>query len=276
MGVRGYWLGATAWVVLTAAPGAAQGTVTAAATALASSSPTAAPAAVLIAPVQGSDALGASYGEPVSNAVRGALRSRGHQVTAGQEPWGRAVVDCQTPECIEHALDAADAAFAVVPAVWSRERGGAELTLTLVQRSGRSLNVSAALGTDVSRTATALVDMLLMRQAASSAGPEVWPDATASETPHPHAWKAGPILLIAAGSAAFVAIGVAAGIRDDSQQLDGAAVGAWSAVGTAAVAGGIAWWVVGKKRRRSENSRHGARGATVGFQPTRIDLRLRF
>ncbi|HSN81454.1 MAG TPA: hypothetical protein VLS88_02655, partial [Polyangiales bacterium] len=119
--MRGYWLGATAWVLMTAAPGAAQRTVTAAGTALASSSPTAAPAAapaaVLIAPVQGSDALGASYGEPVSNAVRGALRFRGHQVTAGQEPWGRAVVDCQTPECIEHALDAADAAFAVVPAV---------------------------------------------------------------------------------------------------------------------------------------------------------------
>lgn len=275
MGVRGRWLGVAAWALLMAAPGAAQGDMTAAGTAArAAVSPPVSGTAVLIAPVQGSDALGASYGEPVSNAVRDALRSRGHQVTAVQEPWGQALVDCQTPECIEHALDAADAAFAVVPAVWSRERGGAELTLTLVQRSGRSLNVSAPFGADVSRTATALVDMLLARQAA--AGPDVRPDATASETPHPHAWKAGPILLIAGGSAAFVAIGVAAGIKDDGQQLDGAAVGAWSAVGAAAVAGGIAWWVVGKKRRRSENSLHGARGVTVGFQPTRIDLRLRF
>ncbi|KPK16062.1 MAG: hypothetical protein AMJ62_07215 [Myxococcales bacterium SG8_38] len=223
-----------AWVLLTAAPASASA------------------GSVLLAPLQGSDALGASHAEPVANAVRRALGSRGHLVADGEELWGQAVVD-----------------------FWSRQRGGAELTLTLVQRSGRNLNVSTALGTDASQAATALVDMLLMRQAASSVGPDR-SDAAASEAAHPHAWKAGPIVLIAAGSAAFVAIGVAAGVQDDGQQLDGAAVGAWSAVGAAAVAGGIAWWVVGKKRRRPENSQHDARGATVGFQPARIDLRLRF
>ena len=257
MGARGDWLGVAAWVLLTAAPASASA------------------GSVFLAALQGSAAIGASHAEPVANAVRRALGSRGHLVADGEELWGQAVVDCQTPECVEHALDAADAAFAVVPAVWSRQRGGAELTLTLVQRSGRNLNVSTALGTDASQAATALVDMLLMRQAASSVGPDR-SDAAASEAAHPHAWKAGPIVLIAAGSAAFVAIGVAAGVQDDGQQLDGAAVGAWSAVGAAAVAGGIAWWVVGKKRRRPENSQHDARGATVGFQPARIDLRLRF
>ena len=39
-------------------------------------------------------------------------------------------------------------------------------------------------------------------------------------------------------------------------------------VGAAAIGGGIAWWVVGAKRRRP--------APTIALRPTGIDLRLRF
>ena len=196
---------------------------------------------------------------------------------------GQAAIACQTPGCVEQTLDAAGAAFAIVPAIWSRKSGGEELTLTLVQRSGRNLNANGVVGDDLSGTAADLVDELLERQAAavaaeaSEAAAAVVPAAAApSESAHPHAWKAGPIILIGGGAAAIIAVGVAAGIKSDTQQLNTAAVANWSAIGAAAIAGGVAWWVIGEKRRRSRAKSSSSPSPTIAFRPTGIDLRLRF
>lgn len=271
----GHRLGVVAWVVLMAAPAGAQEAGSA--------------QSVLVASVQGSQALGSRQGELVA-AVRDALESRGYRVSVSPD-GGRAVVDCQTSECIGKALDAGTAAFAIVPALWWRERGGCELTLTLVQRSGRNLNASAGPVNDLTDEAATLVDQLLARQAflAARLAPATTAGSTStfeerrrpggsadSDSAHPHAWKAGPSLLIAAGAGAFVAVGVAAGVKGDHQRLNGAAVGAWSAIGAAAIAGGIAWWVVGEKRRGPNHALQGSRGAALSLHPTRIDLRLRF
>ena len=239
---------------------------------------------VLVAPVQGSEALRVQHGERVVGAVRRALEARGYEGTVSQEVLGQAVVACQTPECVGQTLDAAGAAFAIVPAIWSRESGGEELTLTLVQKSGRNLNATGVVGDDLAGTAADLVDELLERQAAAvaaeaAAAAAVVPiprAAAPSEPAHPHAWKAGPIILIAGGATAIVAVGVAAGIRDDTQQLNTVAVATWSAIGAAAIAGGIAWWVIGEKRRRRRAEPTGALAPTIAFRPTAIDLRLRF
>jgi hypothetical protein len=270
------------WVVVIAAgPAAAQesGAESETAAASESASETAA-VSVLVAPVQGSEAARVRHGERVLGAVWRALSARGYREAVSPELLGSAVVACQTPECAEQALEAADAAFAIVPAIWSRESGGEELTLTLVQRSGRSLNANGVIGDDLPGTAADLVDELLARRAATGpprnveAGPR--PRGSASGPAHPHAWKAGPIILIAGGAAAFVAVGVAAGIRNDTQQLNTGAVAAWSAIGAAAIAGGIAWWVVGEKRRRREPESTTALVPAIAFRPTGIDLRLRF
>jgi hypothetical protein len=239
---------------------------------------------VLVAPVQGSEALRVQYGGHVVGAVRRALQARGYQETVSQELLGQAVVACQTPECVEQALEAAGAAFAIVPAIWSRESGGEELTLTLMQKSGRNLNANGLVGDNLSGTAADLVAKLLERQAAAlaadaAAASVVVPApaaAAGSESAHPHAWKAGPIILITGGAAAVVAVGVAAGIRSDTQQLNTAAVATWSAIGAAAIAGGIAWWVIGEKRRRQKAEPTGTLAPTIAFRPTGIDLRLRF
>jgi hypothetical protein len=214
--------------------------------------------------------------------VRRALEARGYHEAISNELLGQAVVACQTPECVEQALGAAGAGFAIVPAIWSRESRGEELTLTLVQKSGRTLNANGAIGDDLSGAAADLVDELLERQAVAMAeaaastvvsAPTV---ASPSKPAHPHAWKAGPIILIAGGAAALVAVGVAAGIRNDTQQLNTGAVAAWSVIGAAAIAGGITWWVVGQKRRRHEAQPTTALARTIAFRPTGIDLRLRF
>jgi hypothetical protein len=235
---------------------------------------------VVVSPVQGSEAARERHGERVAGAVRRALWARGYEETGSQELLGQAVVACQTPECVEQALDAASAAFAIVPAIWSRLSGGEELTLTLVQRSGRNLNASGVLGGELSATTAGLVDELLEQQAAAMAALASAAAAVAlpgpTEPNHPHAWKAGPAILIAGGTAAVVAVGVAAGIRTDTQQINTAAAAAWSAIGAAAIAGGVAWWVVGEKRRRKKTQPAGARTATMALHPTGIDLRLRF
>jgi hypothetical protein len=197
-----------------------------------------------------------------------------------EELLRQAVVACQTPECVEQALDAAGAAFAIVPAIWSRESGGEELTLTLLQKSGRNLNANGVVGEDLSGTAANLVDELLARRAAAVAPRKVdalrRPRGSPIEPAHPHAWKAGPIILIAGGTGALIAVGVAAGIRNDTQQLNTGAVAAWSAIGAAAIAGGIAWWVVGEKRRRPRAESTHPLAPAIAFSPTGIDLRLRF
>jgi hypothetical protein len=215
--------------------------------------------------------------------VRRALAARGYPAAVSNELLGQAVVACQTPECVEQALGAAGAAFAIVPAIWSLESGGDELTLTLVQKSERSLNASGPVGDELSVAAADLVDELLARlavaiaeaAAATTVVPAAAP-ASPSKQAHPHAWKAGPIILLAGGAAALVAVGVAAGIRNDTQQLNTGAVAAWSAIGAAAIAGGIAWWVVGEKRRRRKAESTTVLAPAIAFHPTGIDLRLQF
>ena len=86
--------------------------------------PVGAQGSVLVAPVQGSEAVRVQHGERALGAVRRALDARGYRESVSQELLGQAVVACQTPECVEQALDAAGAAFAIVPAIWSRESGG--------------------------------------------------------------------------------------------------------------------------------------------------------
>ena len=213
--------------------------------------------------------------------MRRALAARGYLEVASPELLGQAVVACQTPECVEQVLDAAGAGFAIVPAIWSRERGAEELTLTLVQKSGRSLNATGVVEDELSATTAGLLGQLLARQAAAPGDVEPLPPSGGSgsgalDPAHPHAWKAGPIILIAGGAAAFVAVGVAAGIRNDTQQLNAGAVAAWSAIGAAAIAGGIAWWVVGEKQRRRKAESTTPIAPAIAFRPTGIDLRLRF
>ncbi|MDH3655782.1 MAG: hypothetical protein OEN21_16065, partial [Myxococcales bacterium] len=225
---------------------------------------------VLVAPVQGTASVRAQNGARVAAAVRRGLEVHGYHASRSQELLGRALVACQTPECIEQALDAAGAMFAIVPAIWLRESGGQEITLTLVKRSGRSWNATGVVGDDLAEVTVGLVEGLLARRAAAVAGTAAETEtAAAAENGagneivtgtgtaarqagrgRPHAWKAGPIILIVGGAAAVVAIGVGAGVKGDHQQLDASAVAAWAAVGAAAIGGGIAWWVVGEKRRR--------------------------
>ncbi len=186
---------------------------------------------------------------------------------------GQAVVACQSPECIEQTLDAADAELAIVPAVWSQKSVSVELTLTLLQRVGRNLNASGPVGADLSAAAEALVNELLVKRAAPvpprKADASHRPRGSLSDGPkHRHAWKAGPIILLTGGAAAFVAIGVGAATKGAGEQLNTAAVAGWSAVGAAALAGGMAWWVVGAKRRRQ--------APTITLHPTGVDLSLRF
>ena len=380
MGAGGLGLWLLAAAVLATAPAAAQERGSAPVSAPVPA-PVSAPASagsrsalpVLLAPVQGTQSLRAQQAPRVTAAVRRALEAHGYQVSASKELLGQTVVACQTPECVEQALDAAGAGFAIVPAIWSRESGGEEVTLTLVRRSGRSLNASAMIRDDLPGTTGGLVEELLRRAglgAVTSAGTRTdtpaaararraKPGATrrpsASEAKgaagrttggggwavqpntgtapqdsrrqrelegrspaqsagkakrsdrraredygrgwaggvtntgagtatgtatgtrgRPRAWMAGPIVLIGGGVAAFVAIGVSAGVKSDNQQLNTAAVAAWATIGAAAIAGGAAWWVVGERRRRPERESAGALAPEIALRPTKIDLRLRF
>ena len=182
--------------------------------------PVSVPVQVLLAPVQGTASLRAQDGARVAAAVRRGLEAHGYHASLSQDLLGRALVACQTPECIEQALDAAGAAFAIVPAIWLREGGGEEVTLTLVQRSGRGLNATGVVGDNLADVTVGLVEGLLVRraQAVSAAGTAAGTGtgtgagtrtggagaARAGEPGRPHAWKAGPIILIVGGAAAIV------------------------------------------------------------------------
>jgi len=251
------------------------------------------PAQVLLAPVQGTASLRAEDGARVVAAVRRGLEAHGYDASRSRELLGRALVACQTPECIEQALDAAGAVFAIVPAIWMRASGGREMTLTLVRRSGRSSNATEVVGEELAAVTVRMVEGLLVRraEAVAAAGSDTGTAtgsgtgaatrggagaARAGEPGRPHAWKAGPIILIAGGAAAIVTIGVGAGVKGDDQQLNPSAVAAWAAVGAAAIGGGMAWWVVGEKRRRKSGDLRGALAPELALHPTKIDLTLRF
>lgn len=224
---------------------------------------------VLITPAVGSESIEDAAREALVVAVERALEAKGYPVAVDRDPIGRALIACQTPECIERALDAAEAEFAIVPALWERRGGEAEVTLTLLQREGRNINADAVLKSSPDVVAEALVAELLSVRAGTEVG------APQADPKRPNAWLAGPVVLLAGGTAAFIAIGVGAATKSDSQQLNTAAVAAWSAVGAAALAGGITWWVVGAKRRQAQHTA-ATRTPTVALYPTGIDLRLRF
>ncbi|MGD8608439.1 MAG: hypothetical protein PVH21_14175, partial [Myxococcales bacterium] len=228
--------GVAAWVVLATVPAAAQD-----AGAWADSRS----ASALLAPLQGSRALRPSLQAPVEEAVREALAVRGYEVITSQDRWGQRLVDCSTPECVEQALHGAGAGFAIVPAVWSRSERPDELTLTLFSRAGRSVNVSGPMEGDLAEAGAALIEALLDRRVALTSSSEApnalgsplsmtsnaLDDSSSSEPRRPHAWKAGPAILLSAGIGAFVAVGASAAVKRQDQQLNGAAVGAWSAIG---------------------------------------------
>ena len=262
-----WWVAATVSATVSAAAAAAEpGPETESASASAS-----APAlTVLVAPVQGSELVRGAREGQLADAVQRAVESHGYAVATAAPVLGHAVVACQSPECVERTLRAAGAELALVPAVWLKPGGGEELTLTLIRPNEKSLNTSAPVGDDLSETAARLVADLLARPATSvreSALEAPSPEPAGPRPRRPHAWTAGPICLLAGGTAAFLAIGIAAATKTERQQLDTTAVAIWSAVGVAALAGGVTWWVVGAKRRRAP---------MVALHPTGIDLRLRF
>jgi hypothetical protein len=243
-------------------------------------------ALVLLGPVQGSRSLRAAHRADVVLALRRALEARGlaalePQITAADE-----LIDCQTPECVERVLDAAGAELAIVPAIWSRGDGSRELTLTLLQGSKRSLNASGTVGDELAGVADGLVGDLLGQRAvlaAASAAASMDVPASARSLPRgtdgsrrPHAWMAGPAVLVAGGAAAFIAIGVGAATKNADQQMNTSAVAVWAALGAAAIGGGVAWWVVGQKRQRKTHGSAGALVPELALFPSKIDLRLRF
>lgn len=254
--------------------------------------PVSAPVPVLLTEVQGTEGVRHAYAERLGRALGDALQSRGYAVVADRAR-GDELVECGALECIEQALRSAGAEFAVVPAMWVRAGERRELTLTLVGKSDRNLNTGTVINGDLQRTAADLLDELLVRRVEVRGGGEdalatdevavegavTLPstDAPRPEPKHPHAWKAGPVVLLAGGVGIFVGIGVAAGTKNEGQQLNKGAAAAWSVVGAAALAGGTAWWVVGDKRRRLQSKpTEAATATTIRVSPGGIDFRLRF
>ena len=250
---------------------------------------------VLLAPVQGSEGVRHAYGTRVRKALTGALRQRGYTV-APRKDRAVALVSCAAPECTTRVLDKTTAEFGVVPAIWAKDDHTREITLTLVGGSGRTINAGTVMNGDLSSTIGGLLDELLTRRAelepstntelALTAAPEspslgarAGPSARSSipsDAPnHPNAWKSGPILLWASGAGVFVAIGVAAATKGEHQRLRTGAVAAWSAVGGAALLGGVAWWIMGK-RRQAQRSRAESLETAVRVSSRGFDLRLRF
>lgn len=264
-----WWVAATVSATASAAaaePGAGSATGPAAE----SVTESAAGLTVLVAPLQGDESLRGAREGQVRDAVRRAVESHGYAIAPAALVLGHAVVACQSPECIARTLDAASAELAIVPAVWLQPSGGEELTLTLIRPNEKNLNASGPVGDDLSEAASRLLAELLAPRAAVIAKPAFEASSaepTRRQPKYPHAWKAGPICLLAGGTAAFLAIGIGAATKSEQEQLDTTAVAIWSAVGVAALAGGITWWVIGAKRRRAP---------TVALRPTGIDLRLRF
>ncbi|MDH3625461.1 MAG: hypothetical protein OES69_13045 [Myxococcales bacterium] len=238
------------------------------------------PATVLVALVQGASEVRAAYADRVGEALLGALVERGYAVVT-DKARGEALVACGTLACVEQTLEGGGAAFGIVPAMWVRAGDRREVTLTLVGKSGRNLNAGTVIDGDLSQTTAALVDELLARRSElESNTPSAVPraaDEPKQTSARPHAWRAGPILLWAGGAVAFVGIGAAAGMKDETQELNKGAVVAWSVVGAAALAGGTAWWVLGDKRRRRQAERTAATSNTaIRVSPRGFDLRLRF
>ena len=246
---------------------------------------------VLVAGVQGSPEVREAHADDVGQALASALEARGYTVVT-EQARGEALVSCGTPTCIAQTLEGAGASFGLVPAVWLRTGNRRELTLTLVRKSGRNLNAGKVIDGDLSRTTAfettaTLVDELLLRRSgpqsgaggdlASNSSLDSYADEPTQRSARPHAWKTGPIVLWAGGAGVFVGIGAAAGMKDETEQLNKGAVAAWSVIGAAALAGGTAWWVVGQKRRQRQGERtEAALDTAIRVSHRGFDLRLRF
>lgn len=223
------------------------------------------------------------YGALIDASVQSSLAARGIR-TRPESKLGASLVSCETPECMESRLLLADVEFGVVPALWLRpETGGYELTLTFIERSGRTANVQASV--DPSRPQSAvdeLVDAGLERRDRQAA--VVDPVARAAMgTDHPpksRQWMAGPTLLIAGGLGTLIAVGVKAAQQGctlsvaevcvEQRELRTAGVAAASALAAGAILGGTAWWVVGSKRRRQGARKH----ASLGIGKSQVHFRL--
>ena len=250
--------------------------------------------AALVSPTQGDTALRDLIGERAESAIRRALNSHGYVTSPRDSMLGTALVACETPECMDQVLSAAGAEFGVVPAVWTRTRDGEkELTITLIERSGRTINLE---GTVDANNTTAMVASQLIEEALAQRGveplmgdPVAEAAAKNSEPKERQYWIAGPILLIAAGAGMGVAVGIAAAQDGCSERrgdqcvertdLNNTVAIALSAVGAAAVAGGVAWWIVGAKRRRrarKEIEGAAARTTRVGVSPTGVHFRMQY
>ena len=250
--------------------------------------------AALVSPTQGDDALRDLIGERAEAAIRRALTSHGYVTSPRDSMLGTALVACETPECMDQVLSAAGAEFGVVPAVWTRTRDGEkELTITLIERSGRTINLE---GTVDANNTTAIVASRLIEEALAQRGvepiigdPVAEAAAKSSESKQRQYWIAGPILLIAAGAGMGVAVGIAAAQDGCSErrgdqcvertELNRTVAIALSAVGAAAVAGGVAWWVIGAKRRKraSKDTKGPAASTTrVGVSPTGVHFRMQY
>jgi len=249
---------------------------------------------VLVSEARGSPAARRIYSAAVRQALEEALADHDYR-PASDRGHGDALVRCSTPECNERVLRAAESAFALVPAVWTKTDGRHELTLTLVQKSGRNLNEGTVLGRGLSSTVTILLARLLAQHAERAALPEVpWVLTSGSASTvgrgaragahardarnderAPRGWVAGPVLFLAAGAATFVTLGVVVGMRDEQQAVDRGAVAAWSSVGAAALAGGTAWWIVGRRKRQAREASRDAL-PSLRVSPSGFDLRCWF
>jgi hypothetical protein len=239
--------------------------------------------AALLTPTQGDPQAAQQYGARIGAAVRSALESQAVRVVS-EAPVGPSLVRCETPECMESLLVQAGAELGIVPALWHQpQTGGYELTLTFIERSGRTANVEAMASPSAPEaTVHKLVeDGLERRTAPTSVVDPVARAAGLADEPNPvDYWKAGPALLIAGGVATLVAIGVKAAQRGCSSSVDEvciertefnkAALATASVLAAGALIGGTSWWVLGRKRRRETHGKH----ASLQLGDSQIHFRL--
>lgn len=233
----------------------------------------------LIAPAQGNDSVRASLGAKALDAVANALRA--HKITSSVDvTLGETLVACEDPTCTEKALASARADIGFVLAAWKRrDTGETELTLTLLDRNARSINARAIVGNrELTAVAAELVDTLLKRR---DEGPTLTPlPSAAPSAKRDNGWLAGPVVLLAAGAGLVTAAGVGvarkgcarrdAGGCAQRRVVNTGTVAAVGALGAAALAGGITWWVVGKNKRRERKQ------VAVGISPSRVEFRLAY
>ena len=225
----------------------------------------------LVAPVQVDESLDASLAHSTKRALATALRVRGFTAIT-KEKAGRNFRDCATPGCNEQVLRAAgDCSFGIAATVWKGNVGQApQLALTLIDATSRDVNAIGLISGDLISTVERLVDELLVAWRAE-------PNAIELETPEPtaqpgkkNAWLAGPISMIGVGVGAVGAIGIASAIKGNNEKLNTAGAAAWGALGAAAIGGGIAWWVIGKKNRNEPKA------LTIQVSPTHLIVKGKF